>query len=94
MPKQVTMADARRNWAKVLRAAERGTAVEVTRSGKPVAALVPIETYRRLQSPQRLTVAEAIARFRASVAEGDLAGADPWADVRDRTPGRKFDLGE
>jgi prevent-host-death family protein len=84
---------ARRQWAKVLRLAERGTPVEVTKNGHPVAALVSIEQLRKLEGMPRQTLSEVVARFRERIDEKDLAGPDPWREVRDRSPGRDVGLG-
>ncbi len=83
------MAAARKNWAEVLRSAERGTTVEITRDGQPVAAVVSIELSRGIARARRENAADVVARFRASVDPRDLKGPDPWADVRDRSPGRE-----
>jgi len=89
----MTTAQARRDWAKVLRSAERGTPVEVMRNGQPVAAVVSIDQYRKIEEAKKENLSDVIARFRASVNPRDLEGPDPWADVRDRSPGREVDLG-
>ena len=93
MPRRMTTAQARREWAKVLRSAERGTPVEVMRNGQPVAAVISIDQYRKLEETRRETLSDVIAQFRASVNPRDLEGPDPWADVRDRSPGREIELG-
>ncbi|MBI5534282.1 MAG: type II toxin-antitoxin system prevent-host-death family antitoxin [Deltaproteobacteria bacterium] len=92
MAKRMTTAQTRQQWAKVLRGAERGAAVEVTRHGQPIAAVVSIDDYRRIEDASKETLADVVAWFRAQVRPGDVEGADPWADVRDRSPGRKVDL--
>ncbi len=91
--RQVSTAEARRDWARVLRTAERGSAVEVTRNGQPVAALVSIAQYRALQQTAGGTLADVLRALRAQIVPADLAGPDPFADVRDPSPGRKVDLG-
>jgi antitoxin (DNA-binding transcriptional repressor) of toxin-antitoxin stability system len=65
----------------------------VTRNGQPVAAVVSIEQYRELQEVRRETLSEVIAAFRDGVDPADLGGPDPWEGVRDRSHGRKVDLG-
>lgn len=87
--KSISVAEARRRWAEVVRTAQGGVPVEVTRNGEPVAAVIPIELLRRVEQP---TLAEIVARFRARVAPDDLEGPDPWADVRDRSLGRDVEL--
>lgn len=89
MTKRMTVAEARRDWAEVLRTARRGTPVEVTRNGEPIAAVVAIELLRELE---RETLSEVLARFRARVRREVLEGPDPWANVRDRSVGRETDI--
>lgn len=87
--KRVTVAEARRDWADLLRTAQGGTPVEVTRNGEPIAAIVSIGQLREIE---RETISQVIARFRARVPPATLVGPDPWADVRDRSVGRDIDL--
>jgi len=93
MARRMTTAQARREWAKVLKSAERGASVEVTRNGQSVAAVVSIDQYRKIEEMRKETLSQVIARFRTSVNPRDLEGPDPWADVRDHSPGRDVDLG-
>ncbi len=93
MAKRMTTAEARRDWAKVLHAAERGGAVEVTRNGQPVAAVISIEQYRALLSAKKGTFADVIAWLKANVDPRDLEGPDPWEDARESAPGRDVRLG-
>lgn len=93
MSKRMTTAQARRDWAKVLRTAERGTPVEVMRNGQSVAVVISMDQYRGIEEAKKVTLSDVIARFRASVDPRDLDGPDPWADVRDRSSGREIDLG-
>lgn len=86
----MSVAEARRAWGEVLRTAQRGTPVEVTRNDQPIAAVVSIDLLRRLEGP---TLSEVIGRFRARVRPEVLEGPDPWADVRDRAKGRGSGLG-
>jgi prevent-host-death family protein len=92
MARRVTAAQARREWAKVLRSAERGTPIEVTRNGQPVAVVLSIDAYRKLEETTRETLSDVFAEFLRSVDARDLEGPDPWADVRDRSEGRDVDL--
>lgn len=93
MVRPLTTAQARRDWAKVLRAARRGTPVVVTSHGQPIAAVVSIEQLRALERARSETLGDAIQRARSSLNVDDLAGPDPWASTRDASPGRDVDLG-
>ncbi len=46
---QLSMAQARRRLADLLRQVESGASVTISRRGKPVAVLVSVEIYRRLE---------------------------------------------
>ena len=92
MTKRMTMAKARRDWAKVLRTAERGTPVQVTRNGHPVAAVVSIEALRKIEGASDATLSEVLAELRAAIDPRDLEGPDPWALVRDQSVGRDADI--
>jgi len=92
MARPLTTAQARRDWAKVLRTARRGTPVVVTSNGQPIAAVVSIEQLRTLEHARSETLAEVIERTRSRLNVDDLEGPDPWADVRDTSAGRDIDL--
>jgi len=91
--RRYSIADARNNLPELVRQAESGKAVELTRRGEPVAVLVGRKEYDRLKSPSR-TFGDAWAKFSRTI---DLrqANIDPdevFSDVRDATPGRDADL--
>ena len=91
MARQYSIAEARDRLPSLVHDVEAGLPVELTRRGKPVAVLVSIEEFRRLSSG-REGFWSAIERWRASVDPADLEGDDPFADVRDKSPGRELDL--
>ena len=93
MSRRHSIADARNNLPELVRQAESGKAVELTRRGEPVAVLVGRKEYDRLTAPLR-TFADAWEKFSRTV---DLkqANIDPdevFADVRDDAPGRDTSL--
>lgn len=92
MARQLTKAQARRDWAKVLRTARRGTPVVVTSNGQPIAAVVSLEQLRTLEHARLETLAEVIRRTRSSLNADDLQGPDPWVDVRAPSTGRDIDM--
>src|SRR5260221_3313185 len=99
MPKTMTTGEARKAWATVLRSARRGTPVVITSHGRAIAAVVSIDQLKRIPAVNapRPTLAEALAEWRASIDPRDLAGPDPWADIRSKsTPGGRppIDLDE
>ena len=88
-----SIADARRNLPSLVREAENGKAVELTRRGEPVAVLLGRPAFERLTSGRR-GFGDAYREFAKSV---DLAGLalDPhelFADVREATTGREVRL--
>jgi prevent-host-death family protein len=91
MLKQYSIATARNQLPALVHDVEDGPAVELTRRGKPVAVLLSVEEYRRIQA-KRPDVWEAISRFRQGTDLEALQAEDVWADVRDRSPGREPEL--
>ena len=91
MARQYSIAEARDRLPRIVHDVEAGTPIELTRRGKPVAVLVSIDEYRRLSEGRR-DFWGAYERWRASINPADLEGDDPFADVRDRSPGREIDL--
>ncbi len=92
MLKQYSIAAARNRLPALVHEAEKGPPVELTRRGRPVAVLVSIRDYERMQ-PARPTAWEAMKSFRE---EADLSVmteiGEVFADLRDRSPGREVDL--
>ena len=88
----MTTAKARQDWARVLESAQRGTPVVITSHGQAVAAVVSMKQFERIERPRR-SLGEAIRIARASINVADLEGPDPFANVRDRSPGRPVRLG-
>jgi prevent-host-death family protein len=65
MEKQVALREANQRFAQYVRAVERGEAFVITRRGRPVARLVPVETGQRVLTPeQQAARARALERMR------------------------------
>jgi len=93
MPRRYSIAEARNNLAKLVREAETGKQVALTRRGRAVAVLVGRGDYERLVSGPR-SFWEAYRVFRREVDLARLA-IDPesvFGAVRDRSPGRDVTL--
>ncbi len=91
MPQQRSVSAARNDLPALVHEVERGTSVEITRRGRPVAVLVSLAEYRRLTSagPDLWAAIEEFRRVH------DLAGLDAdevYGDVRDPSPGREVAL--
>lgn len=86
----IPFSDLRTHLAETLRALERGTEpMVISRRGEPAAVLMSMAQYRQLLGQ----VDGPAARLAAWRARTLTPGAhepedDPWADVRDRSPGR------
>ncbi len=90
MSKRVSIADARDNLPALVRSAEQGEPIELTRRGKLVAVLVSSREYEKLTTgPPDLWTA--IQKFRAEHDLSELHVEEVFADVRDRTPGREVE---
>ena len=92
MTKRQSIAEARNNLPTLVREAESGKAVELTRRGESVAVLISRKEYERL-ARRRRRFSEAWRDFSSKIDVGKAA-IDPddiFADTRDAGPGRKVD---
>ena len=89
MTQQYSIADARRNLPSLIREAENGRTVELTRRGEPVAVLVGCRTFEQLSTGRRGFV-DAYRDFKEAVDLKELA-LDPdelFEGTRDKASGR------
>lgn len=85
----IPLSQARANLADTLRSVEAGTEPAlISRRGEPAAVLMSLAQYRRLSgAPQDF--AGLLDGWRQHYLNlPDAASDDPWADVRDPSPGR------
>ena len=89
MTEKHSIADARRNLPRLIREAENGKTVELTRRGEPVAVLVGHRQFKRF-SGNRRGFAAAYREFLETVdlSELDLDPDELFEGVRDKSPGR------
>jgi len=73
--KKHSVAEARQNFARLIRSAERGEVVEITRRGKAVAVLLSATKYLALTG-ERPSFTEALDRLRARLGVEDLGIGD------------------
>ncbi|MDQ3036815.1 MAG: type II toxin-antitoxin system prevent-host-death family antitoxin [Myxococcota bacterium] len=86
----LSIAEARASLADVVRRAESGEEVRITRRGVPV---VVVRAVRSEESERAERFRTLVARMSTTPPAED-GPADPWADVRDRSGGRDVpDLG-
>ena len=90
MTEKHSIADARRNLPRLIREAENGKTVELTRRGEPVAVLVG---HKRL-SGNRRGFAAAYREFleTTDLSELDLDPDELFEGIRDKSPGRDVSL--
>jgi prevent-host-death family protein len=92
MAKQYSIVQAKDHLPSLLRQVERGQAVELTRRGKPVAVVLSVQDFARLQSGG-VTFTQALSRLRRKKGfRGVDLAPDFYDDLRDRSPGRKVNL--
>jgi prevent-host-death family protein len=94
VPKQRSIAEARSNLPQLIREAESGESIELTRRGESVAVLVGRRQYERLAATGARRFSEALDEFRRGT---DLAALkiDPdeiFGGVRDQDAGRDTKL--
>ncbi len=90
--KRYSVAEVRQNFARLIRSAEGGKAIEITRHGEPVAVLLSAAEYLALTRERPPFVgALANVRERLDVDHLDI-GDEEFEALRDEAPGRKVAL--
>ena len=90
MKNRYSTTDARRNLSAIIREAENGKEIELTRRGEPVANLIGIRAFNRLKSTQG-DFATAYREFRetANLEDLDLNPDELYGDLRKEIAGRE-----
>lgn len=89
--RRYSISEARKRLPSLVRQAEKGSAISLTRRGEPVAVLVSTDKYSEL-AKEKPELASVLEEFRKDFDLVELNIADIYADVRDRSPGRDVDL--
>ncbi len=90
--KTYSVAEARQNFARLIRSAERGRAIEITRRGEPVAVVLSAAQYLALTG-ERPPFLETLSRLRERLEVEDLGiGDEEFEGLRDESPGREVAL--
>ena len=93
MADQHSIADARRDLPMLVRKAERGQTVELTRRGEWVAVLIGRHRYQQLVAPMSsFEQTYRVFRIAVDLSELDLDPDEIFGGTRDRTPGRESTL--
>jgi prevent-host-death family protein len=86
---KVSVAEARQNFARLIRTAQRGRTIEITRRGEPVAVLLSASEYLALTG-ERPSFVEAVDRVRERLGVDELGiGDEVFEGLRDDSPGRE-----
>ena len=94
-----SIADAKNEFTQVVRLAESGSPVVVTRRGEPAVVIVSAEAYALLSARQSLNVWDGVVKWRAkhlidAVGLTDVEHAKYFDHARERSPGRAAHLFE
>lgn len=91
-PERYSIAEARQMLPRLVHRVEAGKPVEITRRGKPVAALVSLEAYARLGNASRRHLGDVIRDLRKEIERNPELALEPedWLPPRDRSPGPEF----
>jgi prevent-host-death family protein len=89
---KVSVAEARQNFARLIKRAQQGRAIEITRRGEPVAVLRSAAEYLMLTG-ERPSFVEAIEQVRDRLGvDGLEIGDEAFEGLRDESPGREVAL--
>jgi prevent-host-death family protein len=92
MKRTYSISEARKRLPSLVRDAERGAAIALTRRGSTVAVLVSTDRYSKLAAKKKVDLGEAIDQFRRDFDLAELNIAEIYEGVRDKTPGRDVAL--
>jgi prevent-host-death family protein len=88
--RRYSIARARAELPSILRAVEKGSEVELSRRGTPVAVILSVADRARLSA--RKSFGEAFDAFVATTTLPGKAGRNAFSGLRSRSPGRKVKL--
>ncbi|SPD74300.1 conserved hypothetical protein [uncultured Desulfobacterium sp.] len=93
MEEQYTIVDAKNKLTSIIHSVERGQAVKLTRHGRPVAVLLSLKDYQRLNR-KREGYCSALNSWRKNMEkeEGVVVIGEEFEGVRDNSSGREVDL--
>lgn len=89
MSKSYSIAEAKNQLSRLVHEAEDAGRVELTRRGRPVAVVLSLGEYRRLQQGSRRTVSMAIDDLRSALDDEGGYGDGDFEGLRDESSGRE-----
>ncbi|MBW2049398.1 MAG: type II toxin-antitoxin system Phd/YefM family antitoxin [Deltaproteobacteria bacterium] len=92
MQKQYSIAEAKNNLPSIIHQVEKGSSVELTRRGKPVAVLSSMREFERLNL-SNAGFWNSLMSFRQMLkSEGTVISDEDFEGLRDLSPGREVEL--
>jgi len=92
MEEHYTIADAKNKLPALIHFVETGQAVKLTRHGRPVAVLMSIKDYQKLDRKREGYWSALNSLRKRMEKEGITVAGEEFEDLRDSTPGRGVDL--
>lgn len=87
---RVSFTEARRNFARLIKLAEHGNAIEITRRGEPVAVLIAASAYAAITG-EHPSFIETATRVHGRMGVDDLGIGDAdFDDLREPSTGREI----
>ena len=94
MQRQFSIAEAKNRLPSIIHSVEKGPCVELTRRGKPVAVLLSIQEYERLNR-KYVGFWSAVSEFRQKFEhEGNEICDEDFKGLRDPSTGREIELNQ
>jgi prevent-host-death family protein len=89
---KVSVAEARQHFARLIKRAQQGKTIEITRRGEPVAVLLSASAYSAITG-ERSSFIDAMNRVRERLGVDDLEIGDAeFEGLRGESPGRDISL--
>ena len=90
--KRLSIAEARSSLPMLVKTVESGATVEITKRGRGVAIVLPIQEYQRLSGKTGSSFLEALELFRVQVVETNALRTGDFENLRDKDLGREIVL--
>jgi prevent-host-death family protein len=89
---KVSVAEARQHFARLIKRAQQGKTIQITRRGEPVAVLLSASEYSAITG-ERSSFIDAMSQVRERLGVADLEIGDAeFEGLREESPGREISL--